>query len=186
MSRLILVRHAAPTVDPSRPSAEWALSDEGRAGARALSARLQRYEPAIVLSGPEAKMTGTAEILAGSIGVPAIVIPGLAEHARRSAQYGTRAEFEESIRRLFREPTELVYGDESADATFARFAQALDGALRKHAARSVLAVSGGTAISVFVGRRCGRDPFALWKSLGLPTAIVLDRANWRVEEVFNP
>lgn len=184
MSRLILVRHAAPVIEPSRPSAEWFLSAEGRAAAVALSARLMHYAPAIVLSGTEPKLAGTAEIIAQAASVPAVLIPGLSEHARRSSVFGTKAEFEKSIRRLFDEPEKLVYGDESANAMYERFSAALDNVLGDYEGRTVVAVSGGTAISLFISRRSGMPAFPLWQSLQMPTAFVIARGDWKVQEIL--
>ena len=184
MSRLILVRHAAPSIEPSRPSAEWVLSAEGRAAAVGLSARLMRYAPAIVLSGTEPKMAGTAEIIARAASVPAVLVPGLSEHARRSSSFGTKSDFEKSIRRLFDEPENLVYGDESANATYDRFSVALDNALGAYDGKTVVAVSGGTAISLFISRRSGTEAFPLWQSLRMPTAFVIEPTNWKVQEIL--
>jgi len=184
MSQLILVRHAAPIIEPSRPSAEWVLSAEGRAAVVGLSARLMRYAPAIVLSGNEPKMAGTAEIIAQAVSVPVVQMPDLSEHARRSAAYGTKADFEKSIRRLFDEPEALVYGDESANATYDRFSAALDNALSAYDGKTVVAVSGGTAISLFISRRSGMEAFALWQSLQTPTALVIARGDWKVQEIL--
>src|SRR5262249_30744965 len=40
---LILIRHAAPIVDPSTPPSQWPLSREGRAAARSLSLPTNAY-----------------------------------------------------------------------------------------------------------------------------------------------
>ncbi len=186
MSWLILVRHAAPVVDPSRPSEEWALSEAGRAASLELAARLSSYAPALILSGPEPKQVGTAEAIATSVSAPVVISPGLSEHRRRSTAHAKKEEFESAIRRFFDEPENLVYGEESANQTYERFSLALDGALRKQPDSSVVAVSGGTAISLFISRRSGVEPFPLWKNLRLPTAFVIGRGDWKVQEILYP
>jgi broad specificity phosphatase PhoE len=164
MSRLILVRHAAPAIDPTKSSAEWILSDEGREAARDLFRPLAKYAPEAVFSGPKPKLKETAELLAGEAAVVATVLPGLAEHQRRSSRYVAKEEFEAAIRRLFLEPGNIVYGEESADMTYTRFAGALDGARQAHGNATIVAVSGGTAICIYIARRANIEGFGLWKA----------------------
>lgn len=185
MSRLILVRHGAPAIDPATPSADWPLSDEGRVAAAALAARLAPFGSAVLISGTEPKMIGTAAAIGGRLGLVNQPIAGLSEHARRSTTFGDQAAFEASIQALFNQPTEIVYGDESADQTHDRIAQSIDDALKAAGGASVIAVSGGTAISIYMARRLGIEPFPFWKTLRLPQAFVLSVAPWRLEATIS-
>jgi broad specificity phosphatase PhoE len=185
MSRLILVRHASPVIDPARPSADWTLSEEGRAAARRLAKRLASYAPKAVISGPEAKVAETAEILAHQLTVSVTVLPALAEHERRSSRYLTKAEFEAAIRRLFLEPGAIAYGEESANMTCLRFASALDDALRANAGATTIAVSGGTAICLYIAHKANLDGFSLWETLRMPMAFALSGDASKIEEVLH-
>jgi broad specificity phosphatase PhoE len=184
MSQLILVRHAAPIIDPARSSAEWTLSEEGREAARRLARRLASYAAKAVLSGPEPKVAETAEILGHEMTLPVAVLPALAEHERRSSRYVPKAEFEAAIRRLFLEPGAIVYGEESADMTCRRFASALDDARRAHGDATTIAVSGGTAICLYIARQANVDGFGLWETLDMPIAFVLSGDGSKIEEVL--
>jgi broad specificity phosphatase PhoE len=73
---LVLVRHAAAVVDPAVPSREWVLSEEGRAAAKALAARLP--SSAAALTSDEPKARETAELA----GLPARVDQRLGEVER--------------------------------------------------------------------------------------------------------
>jgi broad specificity phosphatase PhoE len=170
---LILVRHARPIVDPSAPSERWLLSDEGRAATVQLANELAAYAPARLLCGTEPKMQGTAEAISNRLGLPVTALAGLSEHARRSTKFGDTATFEAAIRELFAHPAKIIYGEESADMTYARFTAALDPEIAA-ASGPVVAVSGGTAISIFLSQRTGVDAFVTWKRLRLPMAFVLD------------
>ena len=181
MARLILVRHAAPAIDPDTPSADWPLSDAGRAAAAALAEPLAAMAQDVLVSGTEPKMTGTAATIGHRLGLANRPLPGLNEHARRSTRFGDRGAFEASIQALFSRPDECVYGDESADATYSRFAMAIDPLLATSGDRPAVAVSGGTAISLFIARRTGIDPYPFWKALRLPQAFVLAADPWRLE-----
>ena len=182
MSHLILVRHAQPVIDPDSPSERWILAPEGRAASAALARELTVYTPRSILCGDEPKMTGTAAALAEVLNISVWPKAGLNEHARRTMKFGDKAKFEAAIKDLFERPGDIVYGEESADMTYARLAAAIDAALAGEKG-AVVAVTGGTALSIFLARRTGVDAFATWKPLRLPMAFVLDRTNWRIERV---
>lgn len=62
--RVILVRHGAPRVDPTRAPADWELSDEGLVAAGALSSRLPRH--ATFASSAEPKAVATLRAATGT------------------------------------------------------------------------------------------------------------------------
>ncbi len=182
MSRLILVRHAQPIIDPDSPSERWVLAPEGRAATVELGQALKPYAPRAILCGDEPKMTGTADALAEVLAVAVTRSAGLSEHARRTTKFADKAVFEAAIGALFERPHEIVYGEESADMTYARFAAAIDDALVRESG-TLVAVTGGTALSIFLSRRADVDAFETWKALRLPMAFVLDRTSWRIERI---
>lgn len=179
---LILVRHAQPVVDPNSPSECWVLAEDSAAATAVLAQSLKPYAPRRILCGDEPKMLGTAEALTGVLGGTAERTAALSEHQRRTTKFGDKVAFEAAIKTLFERPGEIVYGEESADMTYARFAACLDEALAREPA-PVIAVSGGTAISIFLSRRAGVDAFSTWKGLRLPMAFVLDRASWAIDRI---
>jgi len=183
MSKLILVRHAQPVIDPDSPSERWALAPESREPTAALARELLSYAPRAILCGDEPKMAGTGEAMSEVLGVSVARAAGLSEHARRTTKFADKAVFEAAIKSLFERPGEVVYGEESADMTYARFAAAIDGALASESG-TLVAVTGGTALSIFLSRRSGVEAFEIWKSLHLPMAFVLNRANWRIERTI--
>ncbi len=183
MSKLILVRHAQPVIDPDSPSERWVLAPEGRTATLALARELAIFEPRAILCGDEPKMTGTAEALSEVLGVTVACTAGLSEHARRTTKFADKAAFEAAIKSLFERPGEVVYGEESTDMTYARFAAAIDTASAGEIGTLVV-VTGGTALSIFLSRRSGVDAFQTWKSLRLPMAFVLDRTGWRIERTL--
>ena len=93
----ILIRHAAPLVEPRVPSSEWRLSHEGREGAESLASTLEKYSPASLASSPEPKALETATIIGAHLGLDVSVRNDLAEH-RRSVGFLPQAEFHTSIR----------------------------------------------------------------------------------------
>ena len=104
-------------------------------------------------------------------GLPVEIIPGLHEHERSRSPWSTQAAFEAAVQACLNRPGELVYGDETADQAYTRFATAVDHFLARHAGQTVAVVAHGTVISLFVSRRCGLEPFSLWRRLGLPALV---------------
>lgn len=179
MARIVFVRHARPLIEDGVPSADWKLSDDGRAAAAALAERLREFHFARIASSPEPKAIGTAEAIAAPLGLTLETDDGLAEQARRSIGFVPREKLEAGIANLFANPDELVFGDETANSCFERFHAALE---RQKAigAEDVIVVTHGTILTIYVSRLLGLDPMPFWRGLGLPMAIVLDGRELRV------
>lgn len=142
----------------------------GRRRAAVLAGRLARFRATRVVSSVEPKAVETAEIVAQHLGIPSVTAPGLHEHARDTAPFLPRADFDAAVEWLFEEPGRVVFGEESADAAADRFATAVD-AIRSGG--DDLVVTHGAVISLYVARACGIHPFPLWRGLGLPSYVVL-------------
>ena len=118
---MLLVRHSAPELDPSVPSQEWRLSEEGRRRCGPLAERLARYEPRVLLASSEPKARETAELVAPVLGLEMQVSDGLRETARRTVGWLAPEDLDRGIRELFERPGEVVFGEESAAAALRRF-----------------------------------------------------------------
>jgi broad specificity phosphatase PhoE len=171
--RLILVRHAAPQIAVGTPASLWRLSAEGRAAAATLGVRLAALRPQVIWSSPEPKALGTAQALAASLEPPIREDDRLREHDRGSLGYLSRTDLEAGVARLLTSHDAPVFGDETALAVFERLDSALTDARVAAAGGVAIAVTHGTAMAIYLGRRCGIDPLAFWRGLGLPCAIVL-------------
>jgi broad specificity phosphatase PhoE len=156
------VEGASPTV--------WGLSEEGRIAAAGLAERLATFRPATIVSSPEPKAEETACIIAERLNLAVARHEGFVEHRRPGLSFSTRADFEASVRRVFENSSERLFGGESADEACARF----ESALRDHAARPLVVVTHGTVLTLFVSRKARLDPMTLWMSLKTPDAFVLD------------
>jgi broad specificity phosphatase PhoE len=170
--RLILVKHALPVVDPTRPAREWTLSREGEAACGPLADLLRPYAPTSVTASPEPKATETGRRLAEALEVSFDVLAGLHEHDRSDLGFLPWSEVEAGIERLFAESGSRVFGKETADEAHERFAAAVASVLARDAARPVI-VAHGTVISLYVARAAGIDAFELWQGLGTPAFVAL-------------
>jgi broad specificity phosphatase PhoE len=165
---LLLVRHSVPELDPSVPSEEWRLSEEGRGRCEELALHVRAYEPQRLLSSPEPKALETAELIAPVLGLVVEVEDGLRETARRTVGWLEHDALQERIRELFAKPDEVVFGEESANAALARFSRVVEGVEERAAY-----VTHGTVMSLFVARSDPDGGFRFWKTLGLPDVVML-------------
>ena len=181
--KLILVKHAEPIIEPQVPPNRWGLSERGKARSVALAERLRRYRPAAIVASEERKAVQTAHVVAERLGMSAATFPGLHEHDRTGAPFGTQAEFELAAKGFFENPGKPVWGTETAEEARGRFADAVDGVLARHPAGDVVVVAHGTVITLFLSRFVDLDAFAFWRGLGLPSLCVLELPGYGLSEV---
>ena len=163
---MLLVRHSAPELDPSVPSEEWRLSEEGRRRCGPLAEQLARHEPRVLLASTEPKARETAELVAPTLGLEVQLSDSLRETARRTVGWLAPEEIDRGIRGLFERPGEVVFGEESAEAALARFEAALAGL-----SEPAVVVTHGTVLSLYAAPRLGRDEYELWSGLELPDVV---------------
>ena len=171
---LILVKHSVPHIDAERPANTWKLSEEGRLRAHRLAELLESYEPEVIVSSAEPKAKQTADILAVHFQLPIQTHPDLHEHDRSHVPFLPHDAFQSSIREFFQKPGELVFGGETADQAHARFYRAVHLILNEHLDKTILIVTHGTVLSLFVSRLTGSSDLELWNQLGLPSFVAMD------------
>lgn len=177
MTRLVLIRHAMPQMEEAVPAADWQLSPQGTAAATALAVQLTRFDFTAIASSAAPKAVGTAAAIAQALKLPVEIDDDFAETQRRTVGWLSREQIDAGIRRLFENPSEIVYGEESADTAYTRFAAAIERQQAK-GARDIAVVTHGTILSIYASRvGAVEDAFAFWKSLKLPDAILLDGAD---------
>lgn len=172
MTQLILVKHAAVTVDAAVPPKQWALTDDGRRKSRSLANALRAHNPGVLVSSEEPKAIETAEVVAKRLRIDARTAPDLDEHRRPFVE--SPAEFERLMEHFFAEPQERVFGEESAAEALARFTAAVESMLAAEAERNVGIVAHGTVIALYAAPILGIGAGALWKRLQAPSFVVLD------------
>ncbi len=172
-----------PEIRRDVPAAEWHLSPEGSARARAFAERLPLAEASRVFTSREPKAVGTADAIAGELNLTVERVAGLHEHERPLAQMLSREAFDQNIRELFARPDELVFGAETANQARRRFTLALM-RLVTGTAGDVVAVSHGTVIALFVAEAGGVEPFAFWKRQEMPYAVSLSLPDLRLQRTI--
>lgn len=177
MSCLILVRHTAVSPSPNIPAAEWPVSPTGRQSILALSNKLKAYQPAAIFTSSELKAYETGTLIAAELNLQAIIAPNLQEHDRRNVPYfADKAEFEAKVSQFFAQPDQLVFGNETAVQVLTRFQQAIDSILTANPTKTIVVVTHGTVLSLFVKQHNPEiDLLAFWRGLKLPDIVVLRR-----------
>src|SRR4051794_1171163 len=113
MSKLILIKHAPPEVDPSVSSEQWHLGEKGRRLCGPLAERVRKYSVSEIVTSSEPKAVETGEELAKLLSVATRVQEGLEEHDRRDVPHMRSGEFISMMELMFRRPDELVLGNET-------------------------------------------------------------------------
>ena len=187
MSKLLLVKHAAPQVIADVPPERWRLSDKGRASCAALAETLRAHAPSVVVSSEEPKAAETGELVAAELSVPFHTAPGLQEHDRSNVPHLRSGEFISMMEVLFRRPDHLVLGKETAAGALKRFRNALDDVLGEHGTdgRTVAVVSHGTVIALLLEQLSDRRGFDVWRAMKLPSYAVLRVPEMSVEQVVD-
>lgn len=183
MPKLILIKHSLPIVDSSTASVNWQLGSEGIERCDRLADALQLHLPALLISSKEPKAQATAAHLAQRWQLPNTPTPGLEEHHRRTAPFLGEEAFQATIRRFFANPSELVFGEETADQAYTRFATALTALFSAHPSRNIMVVTHGTVMTLYLSRLIGFEPFSFWAQLGLPSFVVVERTTQSIESI---
>jgi len=190
MQKIILIKHAEPQKDPSRPPDEWGLSEEGRRRCGALADRIAPLQPRVIVTSEEPKAVETGEILGGRLGVATRQAAGLQEHDRHNVPLMAPREFISYVELFFRRPSELVLGEETAEEAEGRIVDAVDAVLATERQQmggdaTIAIVTHGTVLSLFLAERAGQEPFRLWRSMGLPSYAVLAFPGWELLELVD-
>lgn len=182
---LILVKHSLPQIIDHVPAREWRLSEEGQVRALHLSERLKQYQPEVIVSSMEPKAQETAEIIARKNNLEFHIVDGLHEHDRSKTSFLAKDEFEIAIREFFENPDVLVFGSETANQCYMRFHRAVYSVLNNHGSKTIVIVTHGTVLSLFVSRFAGISGLDLWNELGLPSFVILDMESSTLVERVN-
>ncbi len=160
---LILVRHAAPDVDPAVPPAEWNLSAEGRDGAASLADVLPA--DALLVSSLEPKARLTLEPTGP------VTTDGRFNEVVRDEAY---SDDPRAARSAYVNGTDHDGWETRADVAN-RFDQAIADWQERAGGRPLVVASHGMAITSWLSTRIGLDdPAAFWLDLQLPDLFAVD------------
>lgn len=206
MSRLILVKHASPVVDPTISSKKWVLSDAGKIACVTLAARLKEFEPTRIFTSTELKAIETGQLLGEALNIQSTSTEGLHEHDRSNVPHLRTGDFLSSVANFFKQPDRLVLGMETATGATDRIEQAVSDLVSPAGLVSpsepvstsdlispsdlvstsddtcTVVVTHGTVLALLAHRKLGLEPFALFRAMKLPSYLVVDLPHWTLVE----
>jgi broad specificity phosphatase PhoE len=179
---VVLVKHAQPILEPGVPPRDWRLSPEGEQQSRRLARRLRPYSPLRLVASAEPKAFMTGELVAAELGVEVVPVAGLEEFDRPALPLMSKAEHERVNAPIFTDPRVRVLGGECGEDALRRFSSAVDAELARTEASTLVAITHGTVMSLFVAAHNDIDGFGLWKRLACPSFVVLDVPSFLLRE----
>lgn len=181
---LVLVRHSVPEIVPDVPAVKWRLSEEGRRRAGIISSTVESYHPGYIFSSNEPKAMETASIIAENLDIEQKTVFGIHEHQRSRVDRMDTIQFKAQIASLLEYPDRLVFGDETASQAYSRFNEAMVELVLEYPDESLIVVSHGTVITLFVSSQNDVESYRFWRSLDMPGLIVLSRPDFKLVEVL--
>jgi broad specificity phosphatase PhoE len=180
---LVLVKHALPVLDPTRPAREWRLGTEGELQSKRLASRLRAFAPLRLVTSPEPKASATGRLIAAELSLDVSSVEGLREFDRPPLPLMSQAEHERANAAIFADWDRPVPGAESGRDALNRFSDAIGAELAQTGVHSLVVVTHGTVISLFVAAHNQVDAFELWRELACPSFVVLDVPSLSLREV---
>ena len=181
MRRLLLVRHAAPLIDPPTPSSGWVLSPQGEEAARRFAQSLAAPPPSPIYSSAETKAVQTAQLLAEGWGVQVRVEEDLHEVEGRPWA-NSPAEYEETVGRYLQ--GEAADGWEERLGAQRRMATAVQKLMGP--GQDALVVSHGLVLVLCLAWLLKVEAgtlFPVWRTIRFPDLCIVD---WETREVVRP
>ncbi len=180
MPYLILVRHAKPVIEPDKPAPLWQLSQDGRTRSQQLAHQLTPYQPHIVTTSQEPKAAETGQIIADTLGLACQTAENLHEH-QRTGEFFTQEIFEQKIRDFFEQPSQLVFGLETAEQALMRFETAINKTIAQHRDKNIIIATHGTVITLFIAaHNPDTAPIPFWQNLKMPDYTVLTHPSFKI------
>lgn len=172
ISRMVLVRHARPVIDPETPPSLWELEGDAHHAVEGLAESVRHVGCDGVVVSPEPKARTTGDIIAGCLDVPIIVDPAFREQGGRHVAWLPDREFLAAVEDHFVHGDRIVLGTETSHQASERFANGIQRMSRDITCPIV--VTHGRVMCGYLAKTLGVDPVQMWRSLRLPDAFMVD------------
>jgi broad specificity phosphatase PhoE len=183
VTALVLVKHALPGFDMSRPPREWQLSAEGKLQSKQLAGRLRAFVPLRLVTSTEPKASSTGRVIAAELGLHVTAVDGVQEFDRPASPWQSKADRERENAAIFDDPARPVLGVESGRDALDRFSAAIRAELDRTAEQNLVVITHGTVIALFVAAYNPINAFEFWRDLDCASFVVLDGRSFSLREV---
>ena len=181
MQKLILIKHSKPEQIEGKTSHDWPLSEEGRRRCATHADLVRPHAPQTIITSQEPKAVQTGEILAEALKIPVTSAPDLHEHDRSNVPVMQTRDFISAMAHFFQNPHDLVLGLESADDALHRIAHAIESTMDSNPTGNVAIITHGTVLALFLNTKKNKTAFDWWRSMGLPSFVVMSWPDRTVE-----
>lgn len=172
VSRMVLVRHARPVIDPNTSPELWELKAGAEDDVKRLAKAIRTVGCDGVVVSPELKARRTGEILARCLELPVMIDPAFIEQGGGRVPWLPDRAFLAAVEEHFAHGDRVVFGTETSHQAAARFASGIE-----HASAGTtcpVVVTHGRVMCGYVANMIGVDPVPIWRSLRLPDAFIMD------------
>jgi len=183
VSHLILIKHAMSQIDETKSAPDWLLSDSGRASCTPLADALHPYKPDLLITSEEPKAHETGQLVADALQIPYSSAPNFHEHDRKGVPFIPPETWHTTVKTFFACPSDLIFGNETANQARRRFTQAVEKAVKTHPHKTIAIATHGTVISLFVAQKTRTNGFDLWLQLNLPSYAVFDLPDYKLNTI---
>lgn len=175
MTKLVLIRHANPKMIPDVNSHYWELSDKGQSNCTPLAEKLRAYDIQRIIASEEPKATETGQLVAKHLNLPFTTAANLYEQERYTTGWFDSVEARTvAVRKLFEQPDEVVFGEESGIQAYNRFANTIRELQKQYPDETLGIATHGTVMALFLERQAEVDAIEFWQTMGIPMFVVLN------------
>ncbi|HIH38939.1 histidine phosphatase family protein [Candidatus Woesearchaeota archaeon] len=154
------LRHAATAVDKTKPVSQWVLSEEGKKQAERIAEHNVFQRMDIIICSEEEKAYQTSLFLSKKIEKPVIKFPGLKELNRDASGFLEKDAFEDTVRECMTRLYTSVRGWEKGIDALERFSSAIGELEDTYDRKSIVVVSHGLVINLYLAHLLGMLPEA--------------------------
>lgn len=182
VTKIVLVRHARPEIDPAYPAGIWELAGDAGVAVDRLAMDLAGLSVDGIVTSPEPKAAATAQIIAAALDLPRSEDESFREQGLDTTPWISGPDgFVQAVRDHFACPEEAVFGDEPSSVAAARFAFGVERARAMH--QYPVIVTHGRVMCGYLREAIGVEPMDVWPTLRMPDALVVDLDGKTLERV---
>lgn len=185
MTSIIFIRHAPTIPDKDQHSTEWQLGEESQLLCHRLADEIRPYDVRKIYTSVESKAQLTGRFVAEKYGnIPVEAVENLHETERHSRSfYENQDEFRHAVVEAMRKPDDLVFGDETFTDAKNRLGMKVDELAKKHPDETIVIVSHGRILAVYLASIMDESPESIWKKIKMPAYAIFSRENQTITKI---
>lgn len=182
MTDIIFIRHAPTKPDKTQHSTQWQLSEDSQKLCYQLAEQIKHHNITKIYTSIEPKAQLTGKFIAEKLEITSIASEdNLQETERHSkAFYDNQNTFRLAVQEAMLFPNNLIFGDETFTDARIRFTSQVEQLANKHPDETIVIVTHGRILSMYLGDIMKQSPETIWKKLQMPAYAIL---SWEKQEI---